>query len=50
MVLLGATPVGWVIVLAAVITAGYLAAPTLDDLGKYTAGRIYDGQVLPAGR
>lgn len=40
--LLGATPVGWVIMLAGGITAGYLAAKGADAFGKSLATAIYD--------
>jgi hypothetical protein len=40
--LLAATPVGWVVLVAAGIGAGYLAATKADDLGKEIAGKIYD--------
>ena len=40
---LAATPVGWVVVIAGGIALGYLAATGADDRAKEIAGRIYDG-------
>lgn len=40
--LLGATPVGWVIMIAGGITAGYLAGSQMDRKAKEFASQIYD--------
>jgi hypothetical protein len=42
---LAATPVGWMIMIGAGITAGYMAATAFDVFGKDLAGKLYDGRL-----